>query len=186
MNTFLYYIIGASGAGKDSLISFARHNIFDGANVAFAHRYITRDADSGSENHISLSPREFSNRLAKGCFVMNWSSHGLDYGIGTEVLEWQNQGLSVVINGSRQYLPEAVKKFPDLKPILIDVDINILEQRLTSRGRESKDEIAKRLQRAQDFSEKVQHPHLKRVSNNGSIEDAGKKLISLLTAENAL
>jgi len=70
----LIYVMGPSGAGKDSLLGFARERI--GAQVMFAHRYITRAVGEG-ENHIALSHDEFTSRLSYGLFAMHWTSLGL-------------------------------------------------------------------------------------------------------------
>ena len=53
----LVYLMGASGAGKDSLLDALRHDL--PPNLMVAHRYITRPANAGSENHIALSQHEF-------------------------------------------------------------------------------------------------------------------------------
>ena len=81
----LYYIIGASGVGKDSLMNYARERINGGAAILFAHRYITRPAKEGNENHVYISPEEFTSRKEGGLFALDWESHGQYYGIGMEI-----------------------------------------------------------------------------------------------------
>ena len=78
----LFYVVGASGAGKDTLIAYARNALPVANAVVFAHRYITRPAHVGGENHIALSDAEFSVRETNGLFAMSWESNGLRYGIG--------------------------------------------------------------------------------------------------------
>lgn len=56
----IFYVIGASGAGKDSLIAYARRVLNGDEGVLFAHRYITRLLDGNSENFIALSTAEFA------------------------------------------------------------------------------------------------------------------------------
>ncbi len=68
----LIYVMGPSGAGKDSLLGFARERI--GTQVMFAHRYITRVVANG-ENHIALHPRRI--RRAAVLRPMHWDSLGL-------------------------------------------------------------------------------------------------------------
>src|SRR4051812_46339588 len=101
----LFYIIGASGVGKESLINYARTTINGSLPILFAHRYITRPAQAGNENHIALSTEEFQSRLAGNLFALHWESHGQSYGIGVEINTWLEKGFHVVVNGSRQYLP---------------------------------------------------------------------------------
>ncbi len=53
----LIWLMGASGSGKDSLLTELRQR--EQTQLLVAHRYITRDASAGSENHIALSSRSF-------------------------------------------------------------------------------------------------------------------------------
>lgn len=175
----LFYVIGASGAGKDSLMNAARVKLAGDYPLVFAHRYITRDVELSGENHIALTEQEFANRAARGCFCMHWQSHGLNYGIGIEVQAWLALGLDVVMNGSRRYLTQAIRDFPGLIPLLVDVDLDVLEQRLIKRGRENMQQIKQRLERAQAFNA-LDCPGLVRLDNNQNLEVGLAKLISIL------
>ena len=71
MSGRLVYVMGPSGAGKDSLLSFARSALAD-EPVVFAHRYITRPAGQGEnfsgmrilDNHrAGFSVRGFHGRI---------------------------------------------------------------------------------------------------------------------------
>jgi ribose 1,5-bisphosphokinase len=176
----LFYLVGASGAGKDSLLRYARTRLA-GKPVTFAHRYITRPVELSGENHIALSPEEFSNRLVHGCFAMHWESHGLSYGVGVEINAWMSVGLNVVVNGSRAYLPQAMALFPALVPVWVQVKPDVLAQRLHQRGRETAAEIEQRLQRAQAFS-LPDLTRLQTLDNDGALDDAGERLCQLLMA----
>jgi ribose 1,5-bisphosphokinase len=176
----LFYLIGASGSGKDSLLAYARKHIAEDQPVIFAHRYITRPADSGGENHIALDDREFRLRKKLECFSMHWYSHDTYYGIGQEVHHWLQKGSNVVVNGSRAYLDEAANQFPQLVPILVTVEQDKLAQRLIARGRESQSEIKRRLQQARELESTVYHPCLIRLDNNGQLTEAGEILIKIL------
>lgn len=59
----LIWLMGPSGSGKDNLLAELR--LREQTQLLVAHRYITRDASAGSENHIALSEREFFPRGAK-------------------------------------------------------------------------------------------------------------------------
>lgn len=59
----LIWLMGPSGSGKDSLLAELR--LREQTQLLVAHRYITRDASAGSENHIALSEQEFYPRGAK-------------------------------------------------------------------------------------------------------------------------
>ena len=182
----LYYVVGPSGAGKDSLMHYARTQLgsqsdVQGRPVLFAHRYITRPADAGGENHVCLTQVEFAQRKALGCFALDWESHGNGYGIGTEIRDWLAGGANVVVNGSREYLPLATRRFPELWVILITVSPEVLYQRLKARGRESEEEIVQRLERSRQLIP-IQHPRLLLVSNDAPLEQSGARFVELLRA----
>lgn len=180
MNGKLFYLVGASGSGKDSLLNYARQQL-DGGDVLFAHRYITRPFTAGGENHIALSEAEFLRRRDAGFFALHWHSHTYYYGIGIEIDSWREQGFNVVVNGSRAYLKPALQRYPELLPIWIQVSEQVLRQRLQQRGRESEQQIQARLQRAQQYP-LTELDSLVIVENNKTIERAGAKLVALLQA----
>ena len=174
----IYYVVGASGAGKDTLIRHAREYLDGGSAVAFAHRYITRPAFAGGENHVALSEVEFQLRQQRGLFAMHWESHGLYYGIGVEINQWLTGGLSVVINGSRAYLPFALKLYPGLRVVWVHADPDQVAARLLQRRRESAQQIAERMQRNPEPT----HPpcDIVRIDNSDTPEAAGERLLVLL------
>lgn len=176
----LFYVIGASGSGKDSLIDYARMHITDNRQVVFTHRYITRPANAGGENHIALDEKEFLARQAMGCFAMHWYSHDTWYGIGIEIHQWLAKGLNVVVNGSRAYLDQAGQKYPELRPVLISVRPEILRARLEERGRENAEQIDHRLEQAIRLEKMHPHPGLVKIENNAELKDAGEQLIRTL------
>jgi ribose 1,5-bisphosphokinase len=182
MSGILLYVIGASGSGKDSLIRYARKELEGNHNIAFAHRYITRPYDAGGENHVSLSPAEFEARVARKLFSLHWYSHGLHYGIGCELNQWLAKGLTVVMNGSRAYLEQACRNYPELVPVLVHVSPDALRSRLQARGRESEYGIASRLKSANEY-ENIFHPKLQRLSNDRPLEESGPAFVALVRSQ---
>lgn len=174
----LFYIIGASGAGKDSLMNYCREQINGALPIVFAHRYITRPANAGGENHVSLTDDEFKLRLNNGLFALHWDSHGLHYGIGIEVNAWLQKGLVVIVNGSRDYLSTAMEKYPAMQPILIDADADLIKARLNGRGRESEESITERIARNEKLS--MDDTDIIRIHNNGTIDEAAQRLLNLI------
>jgi ribose 1,5-bisphosphokinase len=179
----LYYVIGPSGAGKDSILNYARQHMGSSTAVVFAHRYITRPADAGGENHLSLSREEFVCRAQMGCFAMQWHSHNTWYGIGIEINQWLEMGLKVVVNGSRAYFNNALLKYPGLIPIIISASPETLRQRLLARGRESIEEVEQRVMQAGALERKIVHPRMVRINNEGALADAGDCLIEKIHGE---
>ncbi|MFU8838444.1 MAG: phosphonate metabolism protein/1,5-bisphosphokinase (PRPP-forming) PhnN [Thiohalomonadaceae bacterium] len=179
MAAYLIYVVGASGCGKDSLMAHARQHLASEPGVCFAHRYITRPADAGGENHVALSEAEFSARLAGRLFALHWHSHGLRYGVGTEINQWLAKGISVVLNGSRAYLQEARQRYPELLPVVIDVSPEVLRQRLLARGREDTEEVERRLARHARLRKGTPSGALV-IHNDGPIEQGGEALVALI------
>jgi ribose 1,5-bisphosphokinase len=178
MRAPLIYVVGASGSGKDSLMQYAREKLARHPGICFAHRYITRPADAGGENHVALSLEEFAARSLANLFALNWQSHGLSYGIGIEINQWLAKSVTVVVNGSREYLPFARQRYPELQPVLIEVSEQTLRDRLTSRSRESAEEIERRLQRNQELRLRTGISEI--IRNEGSLETAGEALADLI------
>jgi ribose 1,5-bisphosphokinase len=173
----LFYVIGPSGSGKDSLMSYARKRLASKSGIVFAHRYITRPANAGGENHIALSEDEFTARVHSSLFAMYWESHGCRYGIGSEVNIWLAKGYHVVMNGSREHLHEAQKSHPKLIPVWIEVAPEVLAKRLRARGRENETEISERLKRASVYQAT---PDGIVIRNDGELQDAGDKLVQVI------
>jgi ribose 1,5-bisphosphokinase len=174
----LFYVIGASGAGKDTLMNYARTTINGSMPVVFAHRYITRPPFTGNENHVYLSTEEFHAWINSNLFAMYWDSHEQFYGIGAEINSWMERGFNVVVNGSRQYLPVAQQLYPDMKVILIEASPEIISERLTGRGRESAAEIEKRIARTAEINS--DWSNCIKIINDAAIEDAGNELVNVL------
>ena len=181
----LFYVVGASGVGKDSLIQYARDALEEGHGVVFAHRYITRPASARGENHVALTAQEFALRRRCGLFALDWESHGFSYGVGTEIDEWMAKGLTVVVNGSRGHIPVARARYPDLVVIWVSASRRSRAARLSRRGRESDAEIAARLARLARVDVEVARSAL-HIRNDGPLEAAGTRLVALLAGENPL
>lgn len=182
MRARLIYVVGASGSGKDSLMRYARARLADNPAVVFAHRYITRDAHAGGENHIALSAAEFAARRRAGLFALDWESHGHAYGIGVEINIWLLMGMTVVVNGSREYLSVAQRKYPDLTPVWIEVSSAVLRERLAARGREDAAAIEARLQRHCSLQDRERVGEA--IRNDGELAAAGEALVDVILKEN--
>ena len=116
----LIWLMGPSGSGKDSLLAELR--LREQTQLLVAHRYITRDASAGSENHIALSEREFFTRAGQNLLALSWHANGLYYGVGIEIDLWLHAGFDVVVNGSRAHLPQARARYQSaLLPVCLQV-----------------------------------------------------------------
>lgn len=176
--TPLVYVMGPSGAGKDSVINLARGMLMPDAPVVFAHRYITRPAETGGENHVALTPAEFALRREHGLFAFHWEAHGNHYGIGREIHGWRNAGLTVVISGSREHFLKLGGIDDDTQPVLITASAHRLAERLAKRGRESQEAAAKRLDRGEAYE--LTDPRLVTILNDGVLETAAQAFVRLI------
>lgn len=173
----LFYIVGPSGSGKDSLIDFARTRV--PPRVRFAKRTITRPDSPGGEAHVAVTPEEFDALLASGAFAMHWRANGHAYGIGREIGDWLVEGRTVVVNGSRAHLPEALRGFPDMTVVSVTASPGTLRERLAVRAREDAQAIEARLARAVAFK---LPPGIAayEIFNDSEIAHAGHRLLELL------
>jgi ribose 1,5-bisphosphokinase len=179
MEGSLVYVMGPSGAGKDSVLGRARALLAADAPVVFAHRYITRPADSGGENHVAVTRAEFAMRRAHGLFAYHWHAHGNDYAVGREIHDWRAAGLTVVVSGSRDHFLRTGGLDSQARPVLITAPAERLRQRLAGRGRESAIEATERLERADAYE--IGDPRLVTIVNDGALDEAAAAFVRLLS-----
>jgi len=174
----LFYLVGPSGSGKDSLLDYLKAQV-DRTKVKFPRRYITRPASAGGESHIEISKGDFLRQLEEEFFVFWWESHGNYYGLSYEIEDWLAAGCQVVMNGSRGYLPKALEVYPEMVTVLVEVSDEVLRERLTGRGRERATEIEKRIQRNMEFAD-FSAPNLLRLNNDRPLSISGQELLKLI------
>ncbi len=175
----LFVVVGPSGAGKDSLIDYARSHFGESNQVRFVTRIITRPADSGGEEHDAISVDEFIELERQGGFGVSWQAHGLYYGILASVRDFVADGGIAVVNGSRHAMPQIASAFSKLTVVSINAKPEILAERLRQRMRESADDIEKRLSRSEpDFSS---FGEMVSIDNSGDLSVAGDQLVSIIS-----
>lgn len=141
----LFAVVGPSGAGKDTLIEAVRQARPD---LLIVRRVITRPEALGGEDFEGVNEAEFAKRKARGEFVLDWRAHGLRYGLPALQIAGRMAGRDVLFNGSRAALEAAAEIFPDLVVIRVTAPSAVLMERLLARGRETREEISARVQRA--------------------------------------
>ena len=146
----LFLLIGNSGSGKDSILNEVLSSWPQNFTpIKVPQRYITRPSHE-TEPFFSVTPEEFKKMKNNNEFSLTWHIYDLDYGVPKIVENWLSDGKIVIINVSRNIIPQARKKFPDLKVIFVKVPFEITLARVKSRGREAEnDEVFKeRVKRA--------------------------------------
>lgn len=179
MNQRLIYVVGPSGAGKDSLLSWLRQQTPVSAPVHWARRTINRpnSEDPRSEQHEAVDDAVFEGLLASDQFAMHWQANSHRYGIrNSELSLLKNHNYSVFVNGSRAHLPQAALAFPQLTVLHITADLSVLRERLRLRARESDAAIEARLHRTVDLDLPT-GCHLVEIENNTSLEVSGRQLL---------
>lgn len=175
---WMIVVVGPSGAGKDSLIAYAKQHFAKNDQVHFVQRVITRPANAGGEDHSAATPSEFDDLKADGRFAVDWEAHGLSYGIPHKACEWIAKGGVVIANGSRSVLPRFLQAFPQLVVVNITARPEVLADRLEARGRENREEILRRLQRSS--LEIIGDYHVITIDNSGALAEAGEQFIGTI------
>lgn len=166
----LVLVVGPSGAGKDTLMNALRDSLEGDPAYIFARRLITRTKDGATEDHDSISSAEFNSLSSKGHVALAWEAHGLGYILPESIDDGIRAGHTVIANGSRQILNQARRKYASLIILLVTAPIDVLAGRLAARGRESREEISRRLSRADIDMPNV--PGVIRIDNSGRLEDS--------------
>lgn len=140
-NGRLVLVVGPSGAGKDTVLAYAKTHLAAYPQCVFVKRVITRPPGPG-EDYESVTDAAFAQRH----FALSWSAHGLHYGIPSEIEADLTSGKTVIANVSRAVLPAARQAYNCIV-VEITAPVEVLAKRLAARGRETKEDIATRLTR---------------------------------------
>ena len=173
-------IVGNSGSGKDTLLktvlkrwpAFARP-------IRIPQRYITRPAH-GSEPFISVTSEDFDELKQQGKFCLTWHVYDADYGVPETIFNWLDQGVSVIVNVSRDIIPQARQLIPDLKVVFVSVPLDVTLQRIKSRNRESEDGpgFQQRLARAKENQTLADADFV--VDNSVPLNEAAEELLGYM------
>ena len=175
----LVLVVGPSGAGKDTLLRFAKAACVDDGNIVFPRRVITREA-SASEDNEEVSAGTFQEALARNEFAIHWEAHGHCYALPRAIDDDIRAGRTVVVNVSRTVISAMRRGYADIAVVSITAPPNVLAERLAMRGRGSDGRIEHRLHRtiedaaaAPDFT----------IINTGSAEYHGRQFVRIIKGE---
>jgi ribose 1,5-bisphosphokinase len=141
-------------------------------------RVITRAPALGGEDYDAVSVPEFEDLVENGAFAVHWRAHGLHYGIPITVRYQLGKGTDCLANLSRKALVEAAETFPNFVVLNISATQQTLAHRLSARGRETEEEIAKRL--AQADKPLPAGLHVIDLANDGPLSQTVARGVALL------
>ncbi|AZO13041.1 phosphonate metabolism protein/1,5-bisphosphokinase (PRPP-forming) PhnN [Mesorhizobium sp. M3A.F.Ca.ET.174.01.1.1] len=171
-------VVGPSGAGKDTVIGYAKSRFAGEPRLHFVRRVITRPSDAASEDHDTLADAAFAEAEADGAFAICWDAHGLRYGLPADVDGAIARGHVAVANVSRAAITALRARYCNLAVVEITAAPEILAQRLAARGRESRGEVLARLARSTSVA--LAGPDVTSIDNSGAMEIAGERFAEVL------
>jgi ribose 1,5-bisphosphokinase len=173
----LILVVGPSGAGKDTLLGFAKASCAEDGDIVFPRRVVTREASS-SEDNVALAPDEFRQALVRGDFAMHWEAHGHSYGLPRAIDDDIRAGRSVVVNVSRTVIEAARRTYAIVVVIAITAPPEVLAERIRMRARSSDGRFEQRLSRTVDTAA----PDIT-ILNVGRPEDHARRLVRAIKGE---
>jgi thymidine phosphorylase len=178
-----FLVVGASGVGKDTLLTGAKSALGGDNRFVFARRTITRPQDAGGEDHLAATAGEFAALMAGGHLLAHWTAHGLSYGLPIALAEDLAAGRHVVANGSRAAVADIAGRIENLVVIEITAPPGAIQERLVARGRESAADIAARAARVTPpLPAKIE---VVRVANDLDLQTGITRLLAALESHSA-
>lgn len=178
----LLVISGPAGAGKGTLVSQLAERVSDVWVSVSATTRAPRPEEVNGTHYFFYSDKEFDDAIRDGG-MLEWAQvHSHRYGTPRALVEEKiSQGYQVVLEIDVQGAFQVRSLFPEAKLIFIEPpSLEVLEQRLRSRGTEDEAEIQRRMQTAQvELSQKMQYD-VQLV--NDDLSQATEALVALVDA----
>lgn len=143
---------GPSGVGKDTVLDVVLNKNKDlQKSISLTTRNI-RENERNGKDYYFISVPEFERMIADG-EVLEYAQYGSNlYGTPKgPVDKWLSEGKNVILKIEVQGAENIKKLYPDSVGIfLLPPSMNVLENRLRSRGTEDEEDVKKRLEIAQN------------------------------------
>lgn len=174
---------GPSGAGKDTIL---RRLLEKNPNIRLSVSATTRSPRKGEEDGVDyhfISREQFDAMLAGGEMLESAEYCGNCYGTPAgPIRSWRSQGCDVILEIEVQGGGQIKQKCPDSVSIFVlPPSMQVLEQRLRSRGTEEETVIQKRLETAR--KEIAESSHYDYYVINETVDDAVDQINEIICAE---
>jgi ribose 1,5-bisphosphokinase len=171
-------VVGPSGAGKDTLIRAVQAEIGSDPRFHFVRRLVTRTATPGDEDHDTIDSVAFDLLVAEERCALAWRAHGLGYALPLSLDAAVMSGRVAVANLSRKIIDEARRRYRSCIIVEVTAPSDVLLQRLAARGRESEQEIRRRIDRTATTG--VDGVDVVRIDNGGPLVAAQSRFLEVL------
>lgn len=181
---FVLVVSAPSGCGKDTIISEVLKKLDGKAvlSVSMTTRAM-RDGEAEGKNYFYVSKDEFFRHIKAG-EMLEYTNYGSNYyGTPIEPVKLQlEQGKIVILIIEVEGGGNVKKAFPDAKKIfIIPPSMEILENRLRSRGTDSDESINDRLKIAKNELERANEYDY--IVENDNLNEAVEDVLSIIRAE---
>lgn len=183
MITFPIVLSAPSGAGKTTIY---RRLMAERPDIGYSVSCTTRPPRPGEVDGVDyhfLTPEAFEARRAAGDFAESATVHDHAYGtLRSEVQKVLSGGKHVIMDIDVQGAAQFARAFPQSVLIfIIPPSIDVLVERLTRRGTESRDVLLTRLRNAQGELHEIGRYHY--VVENDDLDHAVERVSAIVDAE---
>ena len=178
----LFIVTGPSGAGKGTVLGRVMPSMEDLHYSVSATTRAPREGEEDGVNYYFLRKEQFLEMIGQGAFLEHAEYVGNYYGTPAgPVDECLNKGMDVVLEIDVQGALIVKQKRPEAKLVfIIPPSFSDLELRLRSRGTETEETIAKRLEKArEEYQMADQYDY---IVLNDKVEKAADELRAIILA----
>lgn len=181
MNSAIFVISAPSGAGKTSLVESVLARKQSNVLLERVVTYTTKSPKPGElhgKDYYFISTSEFEQKIAEDFFIEWSNAYGHYYGSPRSMLAAREKGISSIIILDRTGAHNMLLRVPDAILIwIMPPSIDILEKRLLVRGRETPEQIKKRIELAtQELAAEKKNSLFHYCVQNDDFVNASQKL----------